>query len=88
MKLDIHCVLHHLLQQNIISSHDEPEYIDNKTYEIRCFINKTPIAVMSFFVQIKNSNTHTAHVIQDISLEHFAQHFNFSITTILSQCKV
>ena len=85
MKLDIHCVLQHLLQQHIISSHDEPEYLDNKTYEIRCFMNKTPKAVMRFFVQIKNSNT---HVIQDISLEHFAQHFNFDIAAIVIHCKV
>ena len=84
MKLDIHCVLRHLLQQKIISSHDDPEYSDNKTYEIRCFMNKTPKAVMRFFVQIKSEN----HVIQDISLENFARHFDFDITAILVHCKV
>lgn len=84
MKLSLHCVLQHLQQQNIILSCEQPQYIDSITYEICCFINKSPKAAMRFFVQIKGEH----HLISAISIENFGRHFGFNSAVILQKCVV
>ena len=84
MKLVLHCALQHLQQQNMLLSCDEPQYIDNARYEICCFVNKTPKAVMRFFVQVKKNR----HLIDAISIENFGRHFGFNSAIILQNCIV